>query len=159
MLRWAFLGLIVVSLGISSWGASCVHATDPSKNHKTSSTKKGHKRHKHHHKKPKKKSHHSKKKSKKRHSKVRQYSVKKIEELLKNDHKDGNCNRLNCSSNLGIAKLCLQTRMLRQKHRSCFRAFCAYGCNEEDYISKPEIFEFCNQVCSSRKYGLKWRGE
>ncbi|MBM3468564.1 MAG: hypothetical protein FJX71_03940 [Alphaproteobacteria bacterium] len=103
-------------------------------------------------KKKKKKSKH-KKKHKKRRGKKKGYSAKNIDELLKNDK--SKCNRLNCSSNLQIAKSCLKTKEARRKEKKCFRAFCFYGCNDHDYETNADVRNFCNATCSSRKYGTK----
>ena len=99
----------------------------------------------------------NKKKSKKRKVKKRKkrekvYSEQNIEKILKNDNSDGKCNRLNCASNLKIAKSCLKTRADHRDNKNCFRAFCAYGCNDMDYTTKSEVYDFCNLKCSSKKY-------
>jgi hypothetical protein len=94
-------------------------------------------------------------KPKKRKPKGKLYSAQHIEKLLENDQKEEVCNRLNCASNLRIAKSCLKTRASYRKKKKCFRAFCAYGCNDEDYQNKPDVYEFCNRTCSSKKYGDK----
>ena len=93
---------------------------------------------------------HHKKKGKSRKRKI--YSEKKIEELLENDDEDETCNRLNCASKLSVAKECLKTRASHRRKTKCFRAFCAYGCNEEDYTTKADVYDFCNKTCSSKKY-------
>ncbi|MGV8948733.1 MAG: hypothetical protein ACOH2E_05130 [Candidatus Paracaedibacter sp.] len=96
-----------------------------------------------------------KRKAKKGKSKGKVYSAQKIEKLLQNDSGEEICNRLNCASNLKIAKSCLPTKASYRSERKCFRAFCAYGCNEEDYNTKPEVHDFCNITCSSKKYSKK----
>jgi hypothetical protein len=101
------------------------------------------------HKKPKKHKKHTTKKHK-RNEKI--YSEHNIEKILKNDQEDPICNRLNCSSNLKIAKSCLKTKEAHREKKNCFRAFCAYGCNDLDYTTKPEVYDFCNETCSSKKY-------
>jgi hypothetical protein len=93
-----------------------------------------------------------KKKVKKRKKREKVYSEKNIEKILKNDNEDGKCNRLTCASNLKIAKLCLKTKADHRENKNCFRAFCAYGCNEIDYKTKSEVYDFCNLKCSSKKY-------
>lgn len=160
MLRWALLGFMLWFLGINPCGMPLVYASEPVEKQNSTHKKRAHKKKKQHYKKKnkknkkkKKKKSHKRKKSKRHRFKGKRYSVKKIEKLLKNDHNDGFCNRLNCTSDINIAKSCLQTRKARRTHRSCFRAFCAYGCNDEDYTTKPEVFEFCNRICSSKKYG------
>jgi len=154
MIRWGALAFIMYYL----MGEGCMALQTPSRDYgmdedgsssskshkKKSSSKKKHKSRKHKHKKHKKK------------EKV--YSAQKIEKLLKNDSKDGVCNRLNCASNLSIAKSCLKTRADHRTHKDCFHAFCAYGCNEEDYATKPEVFDFCNATCSSKKYRKREAG-
>lgn len=89
------------------------------------------------------------KKSKK---KQKGYSAQTIDNLLQNYGKEGKCNRLNCASNLQIAKSCLPTKASHRKHKHCFRAFCAYACNDKDYQTKPDVYDFCNRTCSSKKY-------
>lgn len=84
--------------------------------------------------------------------KNRRYSAQRIEKMLENKEEGGVCNRLRCASNLQIAKSCLSTRVSRRKHRTCFQAFCAYGCNEQDYKNNPEVYDFCNRTCASKKY-------
>ena len=83
------------------------------------------------------------------------YSAPNIEKILENYSKEGKCNRLDCASDLKVAKSCLSSKASHRKHRKCFRAFCAYGCNETDYENNPEIRDFCNKTCSSKKYGHK----
>ncbi len=119
-----------------------------SKKHKVKKNKsKKHKAKKHKSKKQKVKKRKAKKhKSKKRRENRQLYSVQAIEKLLENDTK-GVCNRLNCASNLKIAQSCLKTRASRKQKKRCFHAFCAYGCNEMDYQSKPDVYEFCNLTC------------
>jgi len=102
--------------------------------------------------KKKKSKKHKKHKSKKHKRKEKIYSEHNIENILKNDQDDPICNRLNCSSNLAIAKSCLKTKEAHREKKNCFRAFCAYGCNDLDYATKPEVFDFCNATCSSKKY-------
>ena len=114
--------------------------------------KKVHKKKKHYKSKKRK---HKKQKDKKSKSKGKVYSAQKIEKLLQNDSDEEICNRLNCASNLKIAKSCLPTKASYRSERKCFRAFCAYGCNEEDYNRKPEVHAFCNITCSSKKYSKK----
>jgi|GEM_PF-2672611 len=114
--------------------------------------KKVHKKKKHH----KAKKHQSKKHKFRKHKpkkrKLKIYSAHEIEKLLQNDHSEKVCNRLNCSSSLEIAKSCLPTKASHRTEKKCFQAFCAYGCNEEDYKTKPEVRDFCNITCSSKKY-------
>lgn len=93
------------------------------------------------------------KKSKRSKKKPKVYSPQKIDRLIHNGHDEGTCSRLNCSSKLEVAKSCLKTRADHRVNRECFQSFCAYGCNEEDYDTKYEVYEFCNKTCSSRKYG------
>ena len=90
----------------------------------------------------------------KKHEKNRKhpYSVEHIEKVLENNHKDNFCNRLNCASNLEVAKSCLKTKASHRTNKDCFHAFCSYGCNEEDYKHKPDVRDFCNHICSSKKY-------
>ena len=100
-----------------------------------------------------KKKHKSKKKRVKKHRKKQKaYSVQKLEKLLDRDKSDGKCTRLACSSKLEVAKSCLKSKADHRIHKDCFHAFCAYGCNDEDYTSRPEVQIFCKQTCSSRKY-------
>lgn len=91
---------------------------------------------------------HKKHKKNKKHA----YSVEHIEKVLKNNNKENFCNRLNCASNLQIAKSCLKTKASHRTKKDCFHAFCSYGCNEEDYKHKPDVHDFCNRICSSKKY-------
>lgn len=93
-----------------------------------------------------------KKKVKKRNKREKIYSEQNIEKILKNDNEDGQCNRLNCASNIKIAKSCLKTKADHRVNKNCFRAFCAYGCNDIDYTTKSEVYDFCNLKCSSKKY-------
>lgn len=129
-----------------------VREANPVQSVKTHAKKKPTKTRKHKVKKHKSKKYKSKKRKAKKHkSKKRQanrqlYSVQAIEKLLENDTK-GVCNRLNCASNLKIAQSCLKTRASRKQKKRCFHAFCAYGCNEMDYQSKPDVYEFCNLTC------------
>jgi len=90
-------------------------------------------------------------KSKKHHKKRHQYSVQHIEKVLENKKADGVCNRLQCASNLQIAKSCLNTKASHREHKECFEAFCAYGCNEEDYRKNPDLYDFCNLTCASKR--------
>lgn len=153
MLRWALLGFMLLVLGINSSGMSLVYASEPVNKQNSTHKKKTLKKKKRQYKKKKnKKKSHKRKKSKRHRFKGKQYCVKKIEKLLKNDQKDGFCNRLNCASDISVAKTCLSSRKARTTHRSCFRAFCAYGCNDDDYANKPEVFAFCNRICSSKRY-------
>lgn len=124
-----------------------VRQEDPVQPARTHQKKKPVKSKKHKAKKHKSKKHKAKKhKSKKRKTNRPLYSVQAIEKLLGNDAK-GVCNRLNCASNLKIAQSCLKTKASRKKKKRCFQAFCAYGCNEMDYQSKPDVYEFCNLTC------------
>jgi len=98
------------------------------------------------------KKHKPKKHYAKRHKpKHKHDSLQHIEKVLKNDKVDGVCNRLECASNLQIAKSCLNTKASRRKHRDCLEAFCAYGCNEEDYRKKTDLYDFCNLTCASKR--------
>lgn len=144
MLRWGLLGLIFYYLGvegcISSHAFSSVVILEEDFFHQIKSHKK-------------KKSRKSKKRKSKKHKFKRKiYSPQQIEKLLENDSDEDVCNRLNCASNLEIAKSCLPTKGSHRTKKKCFRAFCAYGCNEEDYKTKPEVRDFCNLKCSSKKY-------
>lgn len=148
VLVFAFLGMAIMITGKHGITSICASDIPKNRSHKlvkkvSKKTKKGrsHKRKFH---KPGK----SKNKKKK-------YTIENIEKLLKNDSKEEVCNRLNCASQLKTAKSCLKTRISHRKKKSCFRAFCAYGCNEEDYRNKPEVYEFCNQKCASKKYSLR----
>ena len=149
MLWWGLLGLIFCSIGVAE--CTAIHAFSSAiileegcfhqiKTHKKKKSRKSKKR-----------------KSKKRKSKGKIYSAQKIDKLLENDHDEDVCNRLNCASNLEIAKACLPTKASHRAEKKCFRAFCAYGCNEEDYNTKPEVYNFCNLKCSSKKYSKQSR--
>ena len=145
MIRLALLGLLLcyfaVGEGLAAGVTSLCFREDDCPHFK-----KVHRKN-HKPKKRKSKKHESKKKRK-----LKIYSAHKIDELLQNDHNEKVCNRLNCSSNLEVAKSCLPTKASHHTERKCFRAFCAYGCNEEDYKTNPDIRNFCNLTCSSKKY-------
>lgn len=143
------LGYIVVGESLATGVTSLAFREDGS-----SYLKKVHKKKRHlKAKKRKPKRHKSRKhRHRKRKSKGKVYSAQKIEKLLQNDNDEQVCNRLNCASNLEIAKSCLPTKASHRSEKKCFRAFCAYGCNEEDYKTKPEVRDFCNLKCSSKKY-------
>lgn len=153
MVRLALLGLLLCYVGFGESLAASVTFVSVGEND-SAYIKKIHKKKRH----PKVKKHKSKKhknrkhRSKKRKSKGKVYSAHKIETLLQNDSDEKTCNRLNCASNLEIAKSCLPTRASHRSEKKCFQAFCAYGCNEEDYKMKPEVRDFCNLTCSSKKY-------
>jgi len=151
--RWRLLGLILcymVEDGCMVVQASAADAMwgEESSPHKKAQKKKKSKKHKSH----KKHTKHNKHKPKKHKRKEKIYSEHNIEKILKNDQDDPICNRLNCSSNLKIAKSCLKTKEAHREKKNCFRAFCAYGCNDLDYSTKPDVFDFCNLTCSSKKY-------
>jgi hypothetical protein len=140
--RWGIVGLIMVYVG----AAVCSPPQAlPLSSKDTSGSPKLHMKHP-------KKTHHKGKHHKKKKFKHKVYSEKNIQKLLENDHHLGNCNRLECSSNLQIAKSCLKTKSMHRRHTACFRSFCAYGCNDKDYHTKAEVYDFCNQTCSSKKY-------
>jgi hypothetical protein len=106
-----------------------------------------------------KKKHKSKKrakkaKAKKGKKKQKVYSPQKIEKIIRNGSNEGDCSRLNCSSKLDVAKSCLKTKADHRANRECFNAFCAYGCNDEDFANKADVSEFCIERCSSKKYLL-----
>lgn len=165
---WRLLGIILCytvageGVAIQEFSPVPVREANPVQSVKTHAKKKPakskkHKVKKHKSKKHKAKKHKSKKykskkrkakkyKSKKRQANRQLYSVQAIEKLLENDTK-GVCNRLNCASNLKIAQSCLKTRASRKQKKRCFHAFCTYGCNEMDYLSKPDVYEFCNLTC------------
>jgi hypothetical protein len=147
----SLLGLLFCYVGGGESLATAAIFVDVGEN-KSSYIKKVHKKKKHY---KSKKRRLKKRNHKKRKSKRKIYSAQKIEKLLQNDSDEKTCNRLNCASNLEIAKSCLPTKASYRSERKCFRAFCAYGCNEEDYNTKPEVHDFCNRTCSSRKYAKK----
>lgn len=147
-MRWGVLGLFICFMLGEVCEMTQAASVTYDMNEGSSSSHKPHKKKKYHKKKYKSTKH----KPKKHKKKEKVYSAQKIEQLLKNDTKDGVCNRLNCASKLEIAKSCLKTKSDHQKHKDCFHAFCAYGCNEEDYTTKLEVFDFCNATCSSKKY-------
>jgi hypothetical protein len=91
---------------------------------------------------------HKKHKKNKKHP----YSVEHIEKVLENNNKENSCNRLNCASKLQVAKSCLKTKASHRTKKECFHAFCSYGCNEEDYKNKRDVRDFCNRICSSKKF-------
>lgn len=111
-----------------------------------------HKKKKHHKGKQRHPKKHKSRKHKPKKRKLKIYSAPEIEKLLRNDHSEKVCNRLNCSSNLEIAKSCLPTRASYRTEKKCFQAFCSYGCNEEDYKTNSAVRDFCNLTCSSKKY-------
>jgi hypothetical protein len=160
MIRLALLGVLLcccVAIGESlATGVAPVSFRE----NNSSYLKKVQKKKKHYKvKKRKSRKHKSQKRaSKKRKLKGKMYSAYKIEKLLQNDNGEKVCNRLNCSSNLQIAKSCLPTKASHHSEKKCFQAFCAYGCNEEDYKTKPEVRDFCNLTCSSKKYLKKAMG-
>lgn len=148
MLRLVLLGLLLCYVGV---GESLARDTSSVRFVKDDShhIKKKHKKKKHR----KAKKHKSKKHKSRRHkSKGKIYSEKAIEKVLQNDSQEKVCTRLSCASNIEIAKACLPTRASHRTEKKCFQAFCAYGCNESDYETKPEVYEFCNLKCSSKKY-------
>lgn len=153
MIRLALLGLLLCYVATGESLATGMAPVSFMENG-SSYFKKIHKKKRHHKvKKRKPKKHKSRKRgSKKRKLKGKVYSAYKIEKLLQNDSDEEICNRLNCASNLKIAKSCLPTKASYRSERKCFRAFCAYGCNKEDYKTKPEVRDFCNLTCSSKKY-------
>ncbi len=152
MLRWGLLGLIISYMGVEEYALahafSSVVILEEGSFHQIKSRKKKKSR-------KSKKNKSRKHKSKKHKFKGKVYSAQKIEKLLENDHDEDVCNRLNCASNLEIAKSCLPTKASHRTEKKCFRAFCAYGCNEEDYKTKPEVYDFCNLKCSSKKYSKR----
>lgn len=145
MLRWILLSLIVVFTAGEGCLAVQSSYSDSNSNEQSYTYHRHHKKKKHHKKK------HKHKKSKK---KEKLYSAQKIEQTLNSDPQDGLCNRINCSSKLEVAKSCLKTRADHRRHKECFHAFCAYGCNDEDYTTKVDVHEFCNKTCSSKRYKI-----
>ena len=145
MIRWEFFGVLVLLCGIEKGESAelksfsmLLVAEDNLLHPIATSKKKNYKKKSHKHKKTK--------------HKKRFYSAANTEKLLENYAREGKCNRLNCSSNIKTAQSCLKTKSLRQKHKKCFRAFCKYECNEEDYRSNQEVHDFCKATCSSKKY-------
>lgn len=151
MIRLSLLWLLLCCIGAEESLPTAVTFINVGEN-ESSYIKKVHKKKKHHKSKKRKL---KRRKFKKNKSKGKIYSAHKIEKLLQNDSDEEICNRLNCASNLKIAKSCLPTKASYRSERKCFRAFCAYGCNEEDYNTKPEVHDFCNLTCSSKKYAKK----
>lgn len=140
--RWRLLGLILCYVGGGECEITHASASTPIIEEDSSQQIESHK---------KKKS----RELKRQQSKSEGYSEQAIERLLENDSKDGVCNRLNCASSLEIAKSCLKTKASHRKNRKCFHAFCAYGCNDGDYETNPDVYDFCNLTCSSKKYVKK----
>jgi hypothetical protein len=157
MIRWALLTICTAFLMEMSVAAqSSAVFSDPEKAAKSAlgsqkKTKHKKKKAKHHKKKHKAK----KKRSKRKKEKHRIYSQHKIEQLFSGNHNGDRCTRINCASKLDIARSCLQTKANRRYNKQCYRAFCAYGCNDEDYATKPDLKKYCNKICASRKYGKK----
>ena len=153
VVRLSLLALLLCCIGAGENLSIAVTLVNVEEN-KNPSIKNVHKKRKHQKSKKRKL---KKRKTKRSKSKEKVYSAQKIEKLLQNDSHEEVCNRLNCASNLKIAKSCLPTKASYRSERKCFRAFCAYGCNEEDYNTKTEVHDFCNITCSSKKYAKKSR--